>query len=470
MRDRTNPRKDFYKSKYLCVLCGFDFNGERRGAALIVALIILLLFALIGSTIMVLSVNDDRMINDRMNNIGALAAAEAGIAEAICRLSLPPSDTLMIWDPGIPLQTGWSAYLLFSEEVRTPKPPVYYEKSIQMQLPESLRIAYSTAQVDTGRTLMIAHKREVKEEYNISYYNWNEDIEEAHDPRSYQGKYYPVEIIEATGNSGNVERTLQVEVAKHAFVPRIAAALSCNANIAISGKLTCCGHNHRFSTPWGTNAGSERLECFGEPDGGGGWHELRPDGKPHATVLLEKGEIDQMCTRAGCLPGIAAPGREITVGDRSVIHGNPDWTGDSSGAAFYCLYQMLNTASWEELEDRFAWQVLEPGTIDGGSFVGYYRCEGDLELRGVVNFTGVLWVTGKLKQRDHLSVNGIVYAGQSLVCNGNVWILGAVAIEGAGQALVKPFNGTGVLLYSREAIERALAAAGGYRIISRQEK
>jgi hypothetical protein len=131
---------------------------------------------------------------------------------------------------------------------------------------------------------------------------------------------------------------------------------------------------------------------------------------------------------------------------------------------------MLNTASWEELEKQFPWQVMEPGIVDGGSFVGFFKCEGNLDIRGIVNFTGVLWVTGNLKQRGHLSMNGIIYTGRSLTCNGNVWILGAVAIEGQGREVVQPFNGKGVLLYSREGIERALAAADGYRIVARREK
>jgi hypothetical protein len=165
-----------------------------------------------------------------------------------------------------------------------------------------------------------------------------------------------------------------------------------------------------------------------------------------------------------------APGLEIRVGNRSVIRGNPDSINDLSGRKFLYLFEMLNTAGGEELKERFPWQLIEPGTIDGGNYVGFYRCEGNLELRGVVNFTGVLWVTGNLMQRGYFSASGIVYAGRSLQCNGNVWILGAVAIEGEGQEWVHPFNGSGVLLYSVDGIARALAAAGGYRVIARREK
>ncbi len=460
------------KTKYLCVLCGLTVSGERKGAALIVALIILLLLALIGSTIMMVSVNDDRMINDRMSNIGALAAAEAGIAEAIRRLSLAPSDTLNLGDPNIPPRSGWETYILLNEEPPPPDPPIYYKKSIQMQLPESLHIAYSTIMVDAERPLKISHKCDEKSKHNVIYYNWREDIEEIHDPGTYKGKFLPVELIEATGSVGGVKRTLQVEVARHSLEPTIAAALSCNTNIEISGKLMCCGHNHIFTTPWGTNAGSDRFECFNEIAADDEvWHTRRADGKPHATPApFEKGIADDQCRGADCIAGISAPGHEIHVGKRAIVRGNPDWSSDSTGAQFYYLYRMLNTASWKELEEKFPWQSIEPGTVDGGSFVGYYKCEGDLDLKGIISFTGVLWVTGKLKQRGHLTANGIIYTGGTLVCNGNVWILGAVAIEGDGQTLVQPFNGKGVLLYSRDGIERALAVANGYQIIARREK
>jgi hypothetical protein len=472
MRDRTEERKVFITCRYLRVLCGFMVFRARRGATLIVALIILLLLALIGSTIMMLSVNDDRMINDRMSNIGALAAAEAGIAESIKRLSLSTEDSLFLGDPQFAPAPGWTAYLLLSKEPPPHQPPVYYKKSVQIQLPESLRIPYSTEHVDPKLTLKISHKRDQGGAGEIFYYNWDEDTQESHTPGTYKGKYFPVELIQVTGRSGTVARTLQVEVAKGALVPNVVAALSSNVNIDITGKFMCCGHNHLCATPWGTNAGNDRLECFGEPDmEDANWHVLRPDGKSHGgSAPFEKPEGDLQCSEAGCIPGISAPGHGIHVGDRALVRGNPDLASDSRGVEFRYLYEILNTASWDELKERFLWQLIEPGTIDGGSFVGYYRCEGDLELRGVVNFTGVLWVTGTLRQRGYFSASGIVYAGRSCACNGNVWILGAVAIEGEGQSEVRPFNGSGVLLYSVDGIERALAAAGGYRIIARREK
>lgn len=469
MRDKEYQQAIFARNSFLRVLRGSAFFGERRGAALIVALILLLLFALIGSTIMVFSVNDERMITARMNNISALAAAEAGIAESIRRLSLAPSDTLMIGDRGVPPHADWRTYILFSQMPPPSIPPLYSTRSVQMELPESLRIDYSTERVEVARTLVISHKQDEKNEEHIIYYNWNSNAEEAYDPGIYKGKYFPIEVIEATGSCGDAERVLQVEVAKRAFLPSVGAALSCNSIIELSGKLICCGHNHGFATPWGTNAGSDGFECFDEPDKEDAvWHEMRNDGNPHALApLFEKSAPDQMCRRTGCLPGIATPGYEIRIGNRCIIRGNPDLSNDGT---FSYLYQMLNAESWEDMENRFSWQSIEPGTIDGGSFVGYFKCEGDLDLRGVVDFTGVLWVTGTLKQRGYLSMNGILYTGRTLECNGNVWILGAVSIEAKGQETVQPFNGKGVLLYSLEGIERALAAADGYRIIARREK
>ncbi len=472
MKKSTYSGNALVECRFHRVLCGMMVWRERSGAALIVALILLLLFALVGSTIMVLSVNDDRMISDRMSNIGALAAAEAGIAEAIRRLSLPKEDTLSIGDDDIPLSAGWETYILLAEELPPDHAPVYYRKSIQMQLPESLRIVYSTSMIGEGYALKISHKRDPEGKERVVFYNWDEGIEEVHDPLTYKGKYLPIEIIEATGVSGAVRRTLQVEVAKQGFVADIPAALSSKVAIEVNGRLSCCGHNHSFATPWETNAGKDRYECFDEPEADDAvWHEQRSDGKAHAHAPLFTSEVlDRFCSGAGCVPGISAPGCEIRMGKYCVVRGNPDWTADTTVTAFHCLYEMLNTSSWDELEKQFPWQAVEPGTIHGGNFVGYYRCEGDLELEGVINFTGVLWVTGNLKQRGHLSMNGIIYTEGSFACHGNMWMLGAVALEGKGQRFVRPFSGKAVVLYSLEGIERALAAAEGYRIISRREK
>jgi len=464
MMERRNPEESDSKS----------VASERSGAALIVALIVLLLFTLAGSAIMILSVNEDRMVHGKMDSIGALAYAEAGVAEAIRRLSLQYFDSLYIGDPHHPFNADWAVYLLFTKNLPQDEPPVYYRQSVQMDLPERKRLSYSSKILDGGRSLTVHHKCSPNDTGKIYYYNWEIGSEELHDAGTYSGMFFPIEVIEVTGVSGKIQRTLRVEVARTPVPVNVISLLSCNGDIELQGKMVLCGHNHLFSTPWGTDAGENRFDCFDDPDTMNDtyWHVPRNDGKAHAGKddTYTRDEMDRQCSKAGCIPGVAAHGHQIKVHDRSLVRGNPDRRTDTTGTDFYNLYQMLDTSSGEELEQQYQWQNIEPGTINGGSFIGFYRCEGNLKFKGIVNFTGVLWVTGSIRQSGHFFARGIVYSADDMRFDGNVWILGAIATKGGAKTRVQPFNGSGVLLYSSGGIQRAIAEAKGYRIISRKEQ
>ncbi|GAJ17732.1 unnamed protein product, partial [marine sediment metagenome] len=79
-------------------------------------------------------------------------------------------------------------------------------------------------------------------------------------------------------------------------------------------------------------------------------------------------------------------------------------------------------------------------------------------------------VTGKIKQTGHFFARGLIYSQLDMQFNGNVWILGAVATEGDSHITIRLFNGSGVLLYSSKAIQRAIAQSYGYSVISRSEE
>ena len=451
---------------------------ERKGISLVVALIVLLLLALLGASIMMLSVNEEKYINARIGKIRALAYAKAGGAEVIRRLSLEPSEPLYIGESGETYNPGWKTYILLTTEPPENNPPLYYKSSLQISLPDSQRLIYTTKDVEPKYSLVVHHKVNRENSDEIYFYNWKDKREESHEPSTYRGRFFPVEVIEAVGRVGNASSKIRVEVVRESKPVRIAAALSCNCDVTIKGKLVCCGHNHRFSTPWGTDVGKERYACFDDLDDPNDpvWHIRRDDGKTHSIKHFKetsnsdsfymKDEVEIQCSEKGCLPGISAPGHKINLLPRSTVRGNPDTTTDSTVAGFCNICKVFDVSNEEELEDKYPWEEIVPGEIKDGRYTGFYRCNGDLRISGVVNFTGVLWVKGNIEQRGHLFAKGFIYSEKGSYFNGNFWLLGAVAIEGNSQVRLKPFNGSGVLLYSSDAIERAIAQGQNYHIIS----
>ncbi|GAH36245.1 unnamed protein product, partial [marine sediment metagenome] len=99
---------------------------KRRGITLVVSLIILLLLTFLGASILILSLNDEEIVSDKIRHIRSRAYAEAGVSEAIRRLSLDSSDSLYIGDPNYHYNPAWTIYILLTIDPPVNNPPVYY--------------------------------------------------------------------------------------------------------------------------------------------------------------------------------------------------------------------------------------------------------------------------------------------------------------------------------------------------------
>jgi len=455
---------------------------KKNGVALVISLLILIILTLFGAAIMMLSINKKHTITDQLDYIRALANAKAGIAEAVKRLSMPADDSLNIQDPETPYNPDWKVYILLTNNLPSDSPPVYFRKSIQMDLPDTERLNYTTTNFVPNYSLLIHHKRYKKAAGEIFYYNWKTNKEEHHNPLTYSEQFFPVEVIEVTGREGNVKRRIRVEIQRKSVSIALKAALSSGCDVEVEGKLICCGHNHKFDTPYGTDMGENPFECFYEPDvqGDRTYHIMREDGKPHAVKhsIDTNGKVspfvktlpDSQCRLSGCLPGVATASHTIKLGENTIVRGNPDWVSNPVFGGFNYLYRILGTANWKELGDNYPWQILERDILSDTSLVGFFKRDGDLTLRGNVEFTGVLWITGNLKQNGKFNAKGLIYAGKGMRFDGNVWILGGVVIEGKSKKVVSPVGGRMVILYSEGAIQRAIALSCGYSISSWSEK
>lgn len=185
---------------------------KKKGITLVLALIILLILTLFGTAIMMLSVNKKQLIGNQMERIRSLSYAKAGVSEAIRRLSLDPSDSLCIRDPNEPYDSAWRIFILLTANPPADNPPVYYTSSVQISLPDTQRLNYTTENIDPNYSLVIHHKIVQNDPSEIFYYNWENKTEESHDPSTYNGAFFPIEVIEATGRDRNVRRKIKVEV------------------------------------------------------------------------------------------------------------------------------------------------------------------------------------------------------------------------------------------------------------------
>jgi len=448
--------------------------GMRKGITLIFALIILLLLALLAAAIMMLSMNEGKIVGAKIDNLRCLSYAKAGVSEVIHRLSLDSDDSLYIGDSSVPYESLWKVYILMDDEVPEDNPPVYYKSSIQMVLPEEKRLEYSTENPQRKYSLIVHHKVNPKTAGEIFFYNWVDSSEVSRKPEEYKGAFLPIEVVESVGIAGGNHRKVKVEVVRKSPPLSLTAALCCNCDIEIAKGFVFCGHNHIYETPGGTDARGNPFECFAlqMKSDETRWHIQRSDRLPHAreTDDYEKENPDLMCSADGCVPGISTAGHTIDMAESSFTRGNPDIITNPKVSVFIPLYKMLGTESPDELDEKYAWKAIGPGKISSGSYKGLYKCKGDLELSGITNFEGILWVTGKIKQEGSFSCKGLVYANKELEFNGDIWVLGGVAIDGERNKVSCRFRGSGAVLYSSRAIERAIASSSVYGVILRKEE
>lgn len=437
---------------------------QRKGIALVVSLMILLIMTLLGVAIMMFSVNEEQIVGNQMRHIRSLAYAEAGVSEVVRRLNLEE-----IGDPmnGGNYAPAWETFILLTANPPANQGDTYFASSVQMNLEPGQRLQYSTENVDTDLSLIVHHKRNPGTN-EIFYYNWTNRTEESHDPTTFDGAFFPIEVVEATGRIGNANRKIRVEVAMRSTPINVAAALACDFDISIGGNFVCCGHNHRWETPDLTDAGADHHECFRDPN----WHVDRQDGLPHADEANEfvKLLVEQRCSEVQCLPGVSSPLHNIGQQGNPDVRGNPDETSDPTIGEFFEIWEMLGAEDEADLLEKYEWQDIGPGVIDDVILTGFYRCAGDLHISGASRLKGVIWVTGDLIQTGNFIGRGLLYSQMDMHLNGTSWILGAIATSGDAEVLISPVNGNATVLYSSEAIQRAISSAFGYTTIAWSEE
>ena len=243
----------------------------------------------------------------------------------------------------------------------------------------------------------------------------------------------PVELITAVGRVGTARRTVQVEATRFPLYPNVTAALSANGTCDLRGNVTVCGHNHRIDTPPRTDL----------PQCSPAWDEA-----------------------TGHLPGVMTTGYDVMRRGSADLLGSPAVVDTSSSNVFYSLSQALGITE-AELADILS--SPDYTAADRSVYMeGITYIQGDC-LATVIDGEGLLYVTGDLTVSGNIEWTGLVYVEGSFRSTGNAWILGAVMVEGDSTIALDFGAGNPSVLYSREALLRALTRCMRYVTLSWRE-
>ena len=410
-------------------------DGES-GNVLIITLLILFAIAIIGSTVAMVSTMDLKISGNQRKTSEALFIAEAGLTEAIHRLSLPdPTDaTIGGWTGNVaigdskPYDPNWTTFIYLDNPASVAAGSGSIHTTGTIQDPNQPYLEYS-APNGTERVLMIQHKwidrngDGLRDQNEIVLYD-----QLAVPPENFVTGF-PVEVVTVTGSSADGERVIQAEIAKETITVRTLAALYVDKAIEIQGHVDFCGYNHSINTPVDT-----------ETDACDPWH-----------------------LSGGHLPGVTATGDVIKVKGAADIFGFPNPVDNSATNPFYTLPEVLGMPD-HEVNELLA---NADNTSISSPLNGITRIDGDAQLMAGLVGEGLLYVKGDLKAAGDFDYTGLIYVEGDVFMSGEPWILGSMIIRGTSD-----FNfssGNAAILYSQEAIMRALQDAMPTVVLSWRE-
>jgi Tfp pilus assembly protein PilX len=451
---------------------------QEKGIALVIALMMILVMSVLVAGFMLTVTTEQKLGSNQVRYMEALNDAEAGISEAVARLSPGVGTGYFIGETGSPSSAKWEARIVNNASpTNVSGSSITYYSSIQTGATNVIPYTVTAMTgADSVYVLSIKYKTN-SDTTGIYYYDQSTGQQILVSGPPYNApndKSFPIWIVTATGMEGSTRRTMIAELTKNRLEANVTSAVATDCPSNADGYYTICGHNHKAATPDYTKIkkGMNDYPCWEE-----GW-ELCDHTDP------------AKCLASGCLRGLTSTGDNIEVqpGNSGGEFGYPE--GVSENGEFKELYEVLGAANDADMRSKYDIHTINSET----DLKAYYAANGN---KGFVEYTGpeidagwlpattegILWIKGPAKITDKKAFRGIIYVEGELGMSNDFWTLGAILCKGdtinypkaAGGASTKRglhFRGNADILYSSEAIQNALqqiTSSGGVRRISWRE-
>ena len=399
--------------------------GNERGNILVVTLIVLFAVSMIGATLAMVSSMDLKISGNQRKTTRAFFVAEAGMSEAIHRLSLPnpTTETVGAWSGNIaigdsePYDPDWETRVFLAQPSAVAPSAGSVVTTGTIQDPTLPYLDYSEASGTEG-IMTIKHKWEDLNGNSTREQNEIVRYDPLQIPPENFVSGFPVEIVTVTGNSADGVRVIQAEVTKRTMVARTLGSLYVDKAVKLTGNCAFCGYNHSVNTPPGT-----------QPNACAAWH-----------------------LSSGSLPGVTSTGDDVKTQGSADVAGSPMPIDKSSTNPFYSLHEVLGL-SQPEVNDILAnadnTSITNP--LNGVTYIN-----GDANIASNLTGQGLIYVTGDLKASGNFIYRGLIYVEGDVKFTGTPWVLGSMVIKGTSD-----FNfsaGNAAVLYSKDAISQSLSA------------
>jgi len=400
--------------------------GGERGNVLVVTLLILFAISVIGATMAMVSSMDLKIAGNQRSTTRALPVAEAGLNEAIHRLSLPNPTNMTVagWTGNVaigdrePYNPNWEARIYLTRPNAAPSGTANIYTTGTIQDPNAGYLLYS-APSGTDRVLSMQHKWRDVDGDNVRDANEIVRYDPMQIPPENLTSGFPVEIVTVTGRASNAERVIQSEVTKRTMLARTLGALYTDKAIRLTGNCAFCGYNHSINTPPGT--------------------------RPNACVAWHLASAH--------LPGVTTTGDVVQAGGSSYTGGNPIPIDNSPTNPWYTLADVLGLTQ-SEVTSMLA-QADQTSITNPMNGITYIN--GDAKINSNITGEGLIYITGDLSGNGSFRFKGLIYVEGDVKFNGTPWVLGSMIVKGTSD-----FNfsaGNAGILYSKDALTEYLSRA-----------
>lgn len=390
---------------------------NERGIALVIALLVLMVISMLGIIMMMTVTVERRTAGHDLRASEALNVAESGVSEAIALIrhgdiTLNPANPRSVAQVFLALPGSVPVPGADTVGVATKQPAGdWLQYSTPSRGPDVLTVAFKT---DAARTDVYRFDATVTPNVHLG------------------GTGLPIYEITATGRTGTARRRVVTDVIQKPFYLNAKGALAAGNPIDFIGNAVVCGYNHSADTP--NDAGKNK-------------RGFAPDCIPSETG-------------SGDLVAAWSTGT-VSNGGAAFQQGVPPvWAQSQTG--FY-------TGPWDAFNmsqaDFLGWIGSPvngvPGNLNGIYYIDNNTIPGDQSKNVGIqggDGEGLLYVDGDLSVNAQFYYRGLIYVEGDLTMNGQAWVLGGVIVK--GRSTIRQ-NGGATILYSSDAITRALAKYGG---------
>ncbi len=407
-------------------------GSNESGAALVFAILIVVALLVLGSGMAILTRTDTDISRNQCQDVQALYVAEAGVEEALYRLSLPNPTNMYVngstinaavADTSHPPDPNWRVRIFLAEPGSEPAAVGSDVHTVTLQ-PSYDWLEYSSAS-DPDLAITIEHKWKDLDD---------DGVREAGEIVLYDGSRYPpenftsgtpVEVITVTGWRATAQRTILTEAVRFPLNPNVRAALMCDKGVDVRGNVTVCGHDHAFDTP-------------------------------HYTMLpncrnWERCSNRTNCLATGCLTAVMTTGDEIDKRGSTDLAGEPAPEDTASSNEFYTLAEALG------IDQAMVDAILAnpdytaAGQADPQDGITYIDNAASGEAKwNNGGGSGLIYVTGDFATAGNFTWRGLIYVEGDFKITGTPSIIGAVMVRGESDYAFS--GGSPCILYSSEAL------------------